>query len=75
MRAFALSSVVLALGVLAACSPSPQAGGGSVTTAAPAPPPVAAPAKVMKMVCRNSQDGRNVECGTPNAVMVGMKPE
>ena len=77
MRVFALSSLLLTLGVLGACSPSAKHDGGSATTAAPAPPPppVAAPAKVMKMVCRNSQDGRNVECGTPNAVMVGMKPE
>jgi hypothetical protein len=27
----------------------------------------------MTMICRNSQDGRKVECGTPNAVMVGIK--
>jgi hypothetical protein len=24
-------------------------------------------------VCRNSQTGASVECGTPNAVMVGVK--
>ena len=35
---------------------------------APAPPP-----RTAHMICRNSQDGRKVECGTPNAVMVGMK--
>jgi hypothetical protein len=29
---------------------------------------------MMKMICRNSQTGASVECGTPNAVMVGMKP-
>jgi hypothetical protein len=29
----------------------------------------------MVMVCRNSQTGQKAECGTPNAVMVGMKPE
>jgi hypothetical protein len=28
----------------------------------------------MKMVCRDSQTGRDVACGTANAVMVGMKP-
>ena len=45
---------------------------------AAAPPPRAAPpapAKHYTMVCRNSQNGRKVECGTPNAVMVGMKAD
>jgi hypothetical protein len=42
--------------------PPPQA-------AAPAP----APAKMVTMVCRNSQTGASAECGTPNAVMVGVK--
>ncbi|MDQ2861148.1 MAG: hypothetical protein M3T55_10600 [Pseudomonadota bacterium] len=65
----------LALLTLAACAPAkaPQ-------TAAPpqAPAPVAAapaPAKHATMICRNSQDGRNVACGTPNAVMVGIKQD
>jgi hypothetical protein len=53
-----------------ACSPAPQA--------APPPPPVATaapapPAKVGTMICRSSVDGRPAKCGTPNAVMVGMK--
>jgi hypothetical protein len=37
-------------------------------------PPAPPPARPMKMVCRNSQDGRKVPCGSPNAVMVGMEP-
>jgi hypothetical protein len=40
--------------------------------AARTPPPP--PARPMKMVCRNSQSGRKVACGTPDAVMVGMEP-
>ncbi len=58
--------------VLSACSPAPKA---AAPKAAP-PPPVAAapPAKTMKMVCRNSQTGADVECGARDAVMVGMKP-
>ena len=67
----ALTFLLLALSALWSCSPAPQA-----KAPPPAPPPVAAaPAKMMKMVCRNSQTGGNAECGTPNAVMVGMKAE
>jgi hypothetical protein len=29
---------------------------------------------MMKMICRSSRDGRDVPCGTADAVMVGMKP-
>ncbi len=42
----------------------------------PPPPPQAAapaPVKMETMVCRNSQTGASAECGTPNAVMVGVK--
>jgi hypothetical protein len=67
--------LVVALAAMGGCSrpatPQPQA-------AAPAPPPVAAPpapAKKAVMICRNSVDGRSVKCGTPNAVMVGIKSE
>ena len=35
----------------------------------------APPAKKAVMVCRNSQTGAKAECGSPNAVMVGMKSE
>jgi len=67
----ALTFLPLTLCALWSCSPAPQA-----KAPPPAPPPVAAaPAKMMKMVCRNSQTGEKVECGTPNAVMVGMKAE
>ena len=33
----------------------------------------AAPPKMATMICRNSQTGASAECGTPNAVMVGIK--
>jgi hypothetical protein len=67
---------VLALSLisLAACGRAPAGRGPSAV----APPPAAAqpaPAKHYTMVCRNSQTGRKVECGTPNAVMVGMKED
>ena len=75
-RAFqALALLTLAAAPLAACAPTkaPQ-----TATPPPAPAPVAAvpvPAKHATMICRNSQDGRNVACGTPNAVMVGIKQD
>jgi hypothetical protein len=64
------ATVLIALGLASAiggCSPAPQA--------APTPKPAtpAPPAKVGTMVCRSSVDGRPVKCGTPNAVMVGVK--
>ncbi len=44
---------------------------------APPPRPVAAapapPARTGTMVCRSSVDGRPAKCGTPGAVMVGIK--
>ena len=52
---------------LAGCSPTPKA------APPPAAPVAAPPARMLTMVCRNSQDGRTVACGTPNAVMVGVK--
>ena len=63
-------ALMVGLGVLASCGPAPRP--------APAPPPRAAvtpppPAKMATMICRNSQTGAKVECGTPNAVMVGIK--
>ena len=68
-RATALSCL-LAATALAACQPK--------TVPANPPPPQAAaptppPAKMATMICRNSQTGASAECGTPNAVMVGMK--
>ena len=65
--------LILIFGLLAACSPKPAAPppeparAAASPTAAPASPP-----KLLKMVCRNSQTGKSVACGTPNAVMVGM---
>jgi hypothetical protein len=65
---------IIALAALGACSKSsetaPAPAPVAAAQAAPAPPP----AKPMKMVCRNSQSGAKAECGTPNAVMVGMEP-
>jgi hypothetical protein len=67
-------AAVLAL-ILIGCSrpttPAPRHPAGPVVTA-PAPQP---PAKKAVMVCRNSRTGAKAECGTPDAVMVGMKTE
>jgi len=48
----------------------------------PAPPPVVAtapapapPLRRYMMVCKSSRTGLKAQCGTPDAVMVGMKPE
>ena len=60
---------VLALGACSRPTPAPQP-----VAVAPAPPPPA-PAKKAVMICRNSVDGRSVKCGTPNAVMVGVKSD
>lgn len=70
----ALVALILTLGPLAACAPAkaPQAN-APPAAAAPAPPP--APPRHATMICRNSQDGRKVACGTPNAVMVGIKED
>ena len=69
MSGRAAVAIIVSLGLaLAGCSPAPP----------PAPPPKPAaaapapPAKVGRMICRSSVDGRSVKCGTPNAVMVGM---
>jgi hypothetical protein len=72
-----LMSVGLAIALSSAggCSrpPAPQHE-AAAPVAAPPPPPLA-PAKKAVMICRNSVDGRSVKCGTPNAVMVGIKSE
>ncbi len=61
-----VAGVVLAIG---ACSPaSKEAAPAKPVAAAPTPP-----AQVGTMICRSSVDGRPAKCGTPNAVMVGMK--
>jgi invasion protein IalB len=70
----AAGALALSLVLLAACG---RTAAGRAPSAA-APPPAAAPpapAKHYTMVCRNSQNGRKAECGTPNAVMVGMKAD
>ncbi len=61
--------LILALGALCACSPPPRRDHRE-RAAAPAPPP---PEKHFTMICKNSQTGASVACGTPNAVMVGLK--
>ena len=69
-----LIALALTVGALGACSPAPQA---SAPAAAPTNTVAAAsaPAKKVTMICRNSQTGAKAECGTPNAVMVGMKSD
>ncbi len=54
------------------CAPAPKNVPPPVRPVVTAPP---APAKHATMICRNSQDGRSVACGTPNAVMVGIKED
>jgi hypothetical protein len=73
MRLRSASPIAAALALaIGACSPAPPA--------APPPPPkpivATAPPQPVRsgtMICRSSVDGRPVKCGTPNAVMVGMK--
>jgi len=73
VKTWRASVVALALASLGGCDqPAPP------RAPAPAPAPAAPPsppAKMAKMVCRNSQTGAKAECGTPNAVMVGVAPE
>lgn len=71
---WAAGALALSLVFLAACgrAPADRATPAAAPAASPAPP---APAKHYTMVCRNSQNGRKAECGTPNAVMVGMKED
>ncbi len=64
------------LAICYGCSPGKPAAPqttASVAAPKPAPAPTPAPAKMETMICRNSQTGQSVACGTPNAVMVGMK--
>jgi hypothetical protein len=68
MKPLTTSLAILAFVMPCGCSPKPRAAAPQRSA------PVTAPAKVMKMVCRDRRNGRSVECGTPNAVMVGMKP-
>ena len=68
----------LAVAICCGCSPgkpaAPQTPASAATpNSTPAPSPTPAPAKMETMICRNSQTGQSVACGTPNAVMVGMK--
>jgi hypothetical protein len=80
-RSFALFCGLLTLAGLTSCQRAPTAAPGNVSQSAQSAPENASvnvapsPAQNMVMVCRNSQTGQKAECGTPNAVMVGMKPE
>jgi hypothetical protein len=71
-HAVALHSILAAM-ALAACQPKTVPANPPLHQAAAAAPPPAPPPTMATMVCRNSQTGASVECGTPNAVMVGVK--
>lgn len=70
-----LTGLIPVLVCLAACAPAkaPQAPAPPAPVAAPAAP--SPPAGHATMICRNSQNGRDVACGSPNAVMVGIKQD
>jgi len=63
-----LLALALIAGLASGCQPAPKA--------APPPPPVAAapaPEPTMAtMTCRDSQTGKEAECGKPNAVPVAV---
>ena len=70
------ANCVFAAGVALAASACSPRGSAPSPPSPPTPKPVAAaapPPKVGTMICRSSVDGRPAKCGTPNAVMVGMK--
>ncbi len=64
------SLLAATLGLLVACTPAPDRHSPAV-----AAPPSPAAAKHYTMVCKNSETGASVACGTKNAVMVGMKED
>lgn len=68
-RVIAVSILAVGLTGVCACSPTPPQNTPAPPAAAPPPP-----ARPMVMICKNSQTGADAACGTPNAVMVGMKP-
>ena len=61
-----LFALALIASATAGCQPAPKA--------APPPPPVAAaPSPAMAtMTCRDSQTGKDAECGAPNAMPVAV---
>lgn len=68
-RRAALSIALGLLSTVTACAPpSPPR-----PPVKPAVAPSVGPVRVGTMICRSSVDGRPAKCGTPNAVMVGMK--
>ncbi|MGI9170467.1 MAG: hypothetical protein ACR2FH_09885 [Caulobacteraceae bacterium] len=75
LPARSLAALALTVVSLAACAPAkaPKAAAPPAAAASPAAPP--GHARHATMICRNSEDGRKVACGTPNAVMVGIKED
>jgi hypothetical protein len=66
----------LLLVATAACERPSQPPTPPAPPVSPTPPaPPAPPAKTYVMVCKSSRTGLKAKCGTPDAVMVGMKPE
>ncbi len=63
--------LALALVGLGACERHRHDRPPAVVVQQPAPPP----ARNYVMICKSSRTGLKVRCGTPDAVMVGMKPE
>lgn len=80
-RSFALFCGLLTLAGLTSCQRAPATASGTPSLSTQSAPDnasvnvAAPPAQTMVMVCRNSQTGQKAECGSPDAVMVGMKPE
>jgi hypothetical protein len=71
-RRAALTLLALALTALAACErPHRIVRSSQITVVAP---PAAPPPRYV-MICKSSRTGLPARCGTPGAVMVGMKPE
>ena len=69
-RRATLLSILALSAVIGGCTPAQPPAPPPPKPAAAAPAP---PTKTGTMVCRSSIDGRPAKCGTPNAVMVGIK--
>ncbi len=70
-----LARIVAGFAIPLMCACAPKATPRRQTAVAASPPTRTPPAKAATMICRNSQTGAAAECGTPNAVMVGIKSE
>ena len=71
-RRAAITLLALVLATLAACERPHRIERSSRITVVTPP---AAPQPRYVMVCKSSRTGLPARCGTPDAVMVGMKPE